>query len=182
MNSPTTSSARDSRRRGTPFAVNNFEHRHAAQQKILEMQQKQIQEQQKLIEELQYLQRQQMLQQQLLQQESVKANLTGQGGDNVASIHNTLSNLQSHIARLQKQLTANASGETPSVDEPSVVQDISLSDSSYSVVARKPHVGSDEGLRIDLSEMQGDETRRARVAPTLNNHVTSKQTVQVANS
>jgi len=52
--------------------VGNYEHRHQAQQKILEMQQKQIKEQQRLIEEMQYLQKQQMLQQQLTQQQVMK--------------------------------------------------------------------------------------------------------------
>ena len=51
-----------------PFVVNNMEHRHNAQQKILEQQQKQIQEQQKLIEELTHLQKQQLMQQQITTQ------------------------------------------------------------------------------------------------------------------
>ena len=77
------------------YSVNNFEHRHAAQQKILEMQQKQIKEQQKLIEELQYLQKQQMLQQQLLQQENVKRQMGGGGASQSAeTIQNTLTGLQ----------------------------------------------------------------------------------------
>ena len=50
------------------FTPNNFEHRHQAQQKILETQQKQIKEQQRLIEELQYVQHQQIFTQQLAQQ------------------------------------------------------------------------------------------------------------------
>ena len=45
-----------------------MEHRHNAQQKILEQQQKQIQEQQKLIEELTHLQKQQLMQQQITTQ------------------------------------------------------------------------------------------------------------------
>ena len=50
-----------------PYSARQFDHRHAAQQKILSEQQKQIHEQQRLIKEMQYLQRQQMLQQQLVQ-------------------------------------------------------------------------------------------------------------------
>ena len=101
-----------------PFVVNNFEHRHAAQQRILAMQQKQIQEQQRLIEELQYLQKQQMLQQKLLSQQEHAAKLAklsdnGDGGDNtpkdgVDTIHRTLAHLQGHIAKLQQQLMDNS--------------------------------------------------------------------------
>ena len=59
----------------TPFVVNNLEHRHAAQQQMLEVQQKQIKEQQRLIEDLQYLQKQQLLQQQVTMQEMLKKQL-----------------------------------------------------------------------------------------------------------
>ena len=53
-----------------------YEHRHAAQQKMLDLQQKQIQEQQRLIEEMQYLQKQQILHQQLAHQQAVLTSLT----------------------------------------------------------------------------------------------------------
>ena len=97
----------------TPFTVNNFEHRHAAQQKILEMQQKQIKEQHKLIEELQYLQKQQLLQQQLLQQEQGKRQIDDGGGD-TQSIQNTLTHLQKHIHKLQQQIIEGGSGAVTS--------------------------------------------------------------------
>ena len=82
-----------------PFVVNNMEHRHNAQQKILEQQQKQIQEQQKLIEELTHLQKQQLMQQQIttqaiLQQQMGKDNNVAPGDSeiiskNVQNKHNT---------------------------------------------------------------------------------------------
>jgi hypothetical protein len=50
-------------------ATSTFEHRHKEQQNVLKVQQKQIKEQQKLIEDLQYMQRQQLLQQQLQTQQ-----------------------------------------------------------------------------------------------------------------
>lgn len=49
----------------TKYVVNNFENRHAAQQKILQEQQKQLKEQQRLIEELKYGQQQIALKSQL---------------------------------------------------------------------------------------------------------------------
>ena len=84
-----------------PFVVDNYANRHLAQQKILEQQQKQIKEQQKLIEELTYLQKQQMLQQQVLQtqtQQITAASKHGHQGGGDAS------KLQQHIDNLQKEL------------------------------------------------------------------------------
>ena len=53
------------RQRNQTFAVNNFEHRHRAQQRILEQQQPQLRGQKRIIDDMQPLQRQQMLQQRL---------------------------------------------------------------------------------------------------------------------
>lgn len=67
---------RRTRVRSVPaFVVNNFEHRHQAQQRILETQQKQLKEQQRLIEDLQDLQRQQLLTQQLTHQQLLQQQL-----------------------------------------------------------------------------------------------------------
>ena len=156
-----------------PFSVNNFEHRHAAQQKILEAQQKQIKEQQRLIEELQYLQKQQMLQQQLLQQESAKAALSGGGAsgsggaEGVQSIHNTLAHLQTHIARLQRQLTASydAAQVAPPAAAAAIVHDIAVTDCDDDDAGVDGSGGgghqqrapaASESLRIDLSCIDAD--------------------------
>lgn len=60
-----SSRSRSGRGGSSGFAVNSFEHRHRAQQQLLEQQQQQLREQRRLIDEMQALQRQQMLQQRL---------------------------------------------------------------------------------------------------------------------
>lgn len=141
-----------------PYVVNNFEHRHAAQQRILEMQQKQITEQQKLIEELQYLQKQQMLQQKLLQQESAKVTVGGASStEGVESIHKTLAHLQSHISKLQTQLTASYEAKPGSQG---MVQDIVIGDLTTPMTSQRPAATSDS-LRIDLSDVVEQDTRGA---------------------
>lgn len=77
-----------------------YEHRHAAQQRMLETQQKQLQEQQRLIEEMQYLQRQQLLQQQLAQQQAVWAGLTNQQSES----SNQDGHVQKHINSLANEI------------------------------------------------------------------------------
>lgn len=90
------------RNRGMP--VNNFEHRHRAQQRILEQQQQQLREQQKLIEEMRALQRQQMLQQQLAatQQRQAALNLPQRG---------TKTGVEpTHLADMQSELVDSDGG------------------------------------------------------------------------
>ena len=103
-----------------PFVVNNMEHRHNAQQKILEQQQKQIQEQQKLIEELTYLQKQQLMQQQittealLQQQVGNDSNATPKDLEIISkSVQNKITTaaknvpkMANHLDKLQRDLIA----------------------------------------------------------------------------
>ena len=97
-----------------------MEHRHNAQQKILEQQQKQIQEQQKLIEELTHLQKQQLMQQQittqaLLQQHVGKDSVDTHKDSEIISKgalnkNNTAAknvpNMKNHLDKLQRDLAA----------------------------------------------------------------------------
>ena len=97
-----------------------MEHRHNAQQEILEQQQKQIQEQQKLIEELTYLQKQQLMQQEittqaLLQQQLGKdSNVAPKDleiiSKSVQNKNNTAAKnapkMTNHLDKLQKDLVA----------------------------------------------------------------------------
>ncbi len=115
-----------------------MEHRHTAQQKILEQQQKQIKEQQKLIEELTYLQKQQLNQQQIMAEALLKQN-SGQdasdgnsnllvvgnnnnhGGKTVTIDNNAVAKdnktkvvpkLSTHLDSLQKDLVQEAENST----------------------------------------------------------------------
>ena len=114
----------------SPYRVNNMENRHMAQQKILETQQNQIKEQQRLIEDLQYLQRQQLLQQKLTQQQlmSQKTKIEPRPAwqDNKPEhVNSTRSasdtpHIIEHIGNLQKHLTKHENVEqntSPSVSE-----------------------------------------------------------------
>ncbi len=100
--------------------VNNMEHRHNAQQKILEQQQKQIKDQQRLIEELTYLQKQQMMQQQLttqvlLQQQIGAGNNVAADGqvvakgspDNEKAVAKPPDAMATHLGKLQKDLVSD---------------------------------------------------------------------------
>lgn len=140
-----------------PFLVNNFEHRHAAQQRILEMQQKQIKEQQRLIEELQYLQKQQLLQQELLRQEQVKVQL-GSNTSGTDSIQNTLTHLQNHIQNLQEQILQHGVGNSskdsgsPSVETAVVARD--LEDEEESTAYNGPGSSAVNGqLKLNLDDV-----------------------------
>lgn len=100
----------------TPFVTNNFEHRHTAQQKLLDAQQRQLKEQQRLIEEMQYLQRQQLLQQQLMQPspripDGTQA-MGGGGGDGGGETPK----LQSHLNNLQMTLVEGGATSEVSTD------------------------------------------------------------------
>ena len=76
--------------------VNSFEHRHRAQQQLLEQQQQQLREQRKLIEEMQALQRQQLLQQQLAAgQQQTSANSNGQFEP--THLHRALASIQHDV-------------------------------------------------------------------------------------
>ena len=95
-----------------------MDHRHNAQQKILEQQQKQIQEQQKLIEELTHLQKQQLMQQQittqaLLQQQMGKdSNVVPQDSEIIPKSSQNKNNtpaknvpsMKNHLDKLQRDL------------------------------------------------------------------------------
>lgn len=87
------------------FAVNNYEHRHLAQQKMLDAQQNQLKEQKRLIEELQHLQRQQLAHQQLLMKAQVPT--TTSRGAAAEVVESDLRKLQSHIDRMRKELEKN---------------------------------------------------------------------------
>ena len=92
----------------TPFLVNNFENRHNAQQAILENQQKQLKEQQRIIEELQYLQKQQLLQQQVTTQHLLGQARSGPAPqfdlEKDAQDKEKITKLQAHLSKLQKSL------------------------------------------------------------------------------
>jgi TolA-binding protein len=100
------------RSRGTP--LNNFEHRHKAQQRILEQQQQQLREQQKLIEEMRALQRQQMLQQQLAATQQRQAALAGPQHGGKTGVEPT--HLQIHLANMQSELIDGDGGPTDAQD------------------------------------------------------------------
>ena len=103
-----------------PFVVNNMEHRHNAQQKILEQQQKQIQEQQKLIEELTHLQKQQLMQQQITTQALLQQQMGNDGSvapedsgiitKNAQNRNNTTAknvpSMKNHLDKLQRDVVA----------------------------------------------------------------------------
>ncbi|XP_072034407.1 coiled-coil domain-containing protein 191-like [Amphiura filiformis] len=91
------SSGTDRSKRSIQYRVNNFEHRYAAQQKILHDQQQQLREQQRLIEDLQMTQKQALFQRQLnnIREGNGAANPAGldhvQDGDNPTSERTTSS-------------------------------------------------------------------------------------------
>ena len=84
--------------------VNSFQHRHDAQQRILEQQQQQLREQRHIIEEMQALQRQQMLQQQLgaTSQRPSSGQLPGTKQKTFEPTH-----LHKHLVNLQNDLMEN---------------------------------------------------------------------------
>lgn len=91
------------------FAVNSFEHRHRAQQQLLEQQHQQLREQQRLIEEMQALQRQQLLQQQLAgepQQKSSNSN----GQFEPSHLHSVIASIQHDV--LQDTTSAPSTDRT----------------------------------------------------------------------
>lgn len=77
-------------------AINSFEHRHHAQQQLLEQQQRQLKEQRRLIEEMQALQRQQMLQQQLASAQQHKSERSG-GQFEPSHLHTALASIQQDV-------------------------------------------------------------------------------------
>lgn len=116
-----TDRGRSSRRnQGTP--INAFEHRHKAQQRILEQQQKQLSEQRRLIEDMQALQRQQLLQQQLgaVHQRQASASQAVQHDDGKRNFQPT--HLHNHLANMQSEL-ADISGRSESRAETSRLND-----------------------------------------------------------
>ena len=99
----------------TPFTPSTFEHRYSAQQKALSMQQKQLKEQQRLIADLQYLQRQQLLQQQAEQQQMVQQRVDGVSAIAMATggavAKATSTQLQKHLSRLQEEVAEKETGD-----------------------------------------------------------------------
>lgn len=115
----------------TAFVGNTYEHRHQAQQKILEMQQNQLKEQQRLIQDLQYLQRQQILHQQLTQQQlmQVKGKMPDAKGDGGGF---DPKHLQAHVEKMRRELAEHGATEVAkdgterTASSKSVVDDISI--------------------------------------------------------
>ena len=97
-------------RGGGGFAVNSFEHRHRAQQQLLEQQQQQLREQQRLIEEMQALQRQQLLQQRLAAgQQQKSANSDGQFEP--THLHRALASIQHDMLQDVDALSTDRTAE-----------------------------------------------------------------------
>jgi len=78
------------------FVANSFEHRHRAQQQLLEQQQKQLREQRQLIEEMQSLQRQQLLQQHLAGGQQNKS-LTSARQFEPSHLHSAIASIQQDV-------------------------------------------------------------------------------------
>lgn len=152
----------------TPFMVNNLENRHKNQQQILENQQKQLKEQHRIIEELQYLQKQQILHQQVATQQLLGKQVNAEG-----QTSETSAKLQQHLNNLQRQLVegGDVTGQTAATDRSEV------SDLLTPVTPMTPMSAFTDGLetaRTDLtnqSERSGvsKATKASTVASTLVN-------------
>ncbi len=102
-----------------PYMPNQFENRQKNQQKILENQQKQIKEQQRMIEELTYLQKQQLLQQQLTTNQ-IQTQIINNAGTVTPStgIKNTVTDkMEAHISQLRQDLVAQIEEEKACLEE-----------------------------------------------------------------